>query len=57
MAFGTRWVVVVLKLGMSEELFPSEPPTIVQRLPNVGVWNTLGSRCANVAGSLGMNIQ
>ena len=40
---------------------PSEPATFVQRLPNVfqtsmavhGVWNTLSSRCTNVAGSLG----
>ena len=48
---------------------PSEPVTFVQRLPNVfqmsmnqrrcvpnanDVWNTLGSRCTNVAGSLGI---
>ena len=40
---------------------PSEPATFVQRLSNVfqtsmavhGVWNTLSSRCTNVAGSLG----
>ena len=37
---------------------PSEPATFVQRLPNVfqtpmGVWNTLGSRCTNIAGSRG----
>ena len=30
---------------------PSEPATFAQRLP-MGVWNTLGSRCTNVAGSL-----
>ena len=47
--------------GLGPKCPVTEPATFVQRLPNVfqrvsldGVWNTLGSRCTNAAGSLGI---
>ena len=33
---------------------PYEPATFVQGLNAMDVWNTLGSRCTNVADSLGI---